>query len=159
MNIAFVQLWLLLFHSFFDAIFYFILVVKNALLLLSTLVTKTKLTPQGTFTYILAKLLPMHHYAFSPEYVTPKKARTKEPSTPSKSIRSAFVYIYCGFILGHLIVFVCLFFFFFSSSSGKKRAVATADSDNEDVFVLRYVLCIFYYYYVSYVLTLFQSRP
>ena len=30
--------------------------------------------------------------AFSPEYMTPKKVHTKEPSTPSMSIKSAFVY-------------------------------------------------------------------
>lgn len=83
---------------------------------------------------ILAGLLPMHRSAFSP-YATPKKARTKELLTPSKSIKSAFVFIY-------LLVLSWDINFLFHS--GKKCAVVISDSDNEDVFVPRYVLCIIF---------------
>ena len=85
---------------------------------------------------ILTELSYTHQSTFSPEHVTPKKARTKEPSTSSKSIRSVFVYFLYWFYLG------ALNSFFFRS--GKKCAVAITTLDNEDVFVPRYVLCIIF---------------
>lgn len=86
----------------------------------------------------LAELLPIYQLVFSPQYATPKKAHAKETSTPSRSIRSAFVY----FVFILVLFWDDLFYFIFHR--GKKRAIAITDSDNEDVFVQRYVLCIIY---------------
>ena len=81
----------------------------------------------------------MSQSAFSPEYTTPKKARTKGQSTPSKSIKSALAY------------FIYIYFFFDTYSlffSGKKRAVI--NSDEEDIFISRYgFLFTFYVIYIS----------
>ena len=43
---------------------------------------------------LLAYLLSILQSAFSSEYASPKKACAKEPSTPSQSTKSAFVYFY-----------------------------------------------------------------
>jgi hypothetical protein len=51
---------------------------------------------------ILVQLLSMRQSAFSPEYMTPKKVRTKETFTPSMSIKSVFVYFLFWFYFGTL---------------------------------------------------------
>ena len=60
-----------------------------------------------------------------------------EPSTPSKSMKSALVFWFSYFFI--ILYKVYLLIFGFILSSGKKRAIAVAESDNEDVFVPKYV--------------------
>ena len=55
------------------------------------------------YVHILAYLLSICQSAFSPKHVSPKKARTKEPSTPSQSKKSVFIYFYFVLYLFYLI--------------------------------------------------------
>ena len=48
----------------------------------------------------------MHQSAFSPESLTPKKVRTKEPLSHSKSIKSAFVLFLYYIYFGNLLFFI-----------------------------------------------------
>jgi len=88
---------------------------------------------------LLAYLLSIHQFAFSSEHASAKKVRTKKPSTPSQSIKSAFVNFYLL-----LYSFYPGTFFIFYFYSGKKCAIAMSNSDNEEVFIPRYVLCIIF---------------
>jgi hypothetical protein len=77
---------------------------------------------------ILAEFLPVHQTAFSPESLTPKKVRTKEPLSHSKSIKSAFVLLFILHLFWKFIVFLFNY-------SGKKRMVASSEEDG--IFVGR----------------------
>ena len=78
-----------------------------------------------------------------------------EPSTPSKSMKSAFVFFF--FFFKFYIKFYLLLFGFMLSS-GKKCAIVVAESDNEDVSVPKYALRIFNFSESIFKLTLTQCR-